>query len=142
MKLRSALFFAAVPLATALLLSLFIRPQCEGDGHQYFLMAEGLWNRMGFSLKSADIESAERLLAGNPHFSCLRELRKSPPGNYTKASSGELYASHFWLYSLLSLLFRFILKILQMDQIQSFVFMSLFCLLCSLIFLFWCAGLR
>ena len=90
-----------------------LRSHIDGDGVEYLMMAHAFAAHGSASLSAADFADVARLLDGQidpaAHTLLLNvvgELARTPAGlphfGFARTASGEIYAIHFWQYSLMA----------------------------------------
>lgn len=101
----------ATLLISALMIALAfaLKPGRMGDGQYYFAMLEGLANHLSPAITD---EVAQVVLA--------RTGLNTQTGMVLQGIDGNLYAWHFWAYSLICVPAYWLLKILDLDTLQAF----------------------
>ena len=99
------------------LMTFVISPNVYGDGREYMLMTESFQNHSSPNLTEYDIHTASENY--NFEFSLPIDNGKYQDG-YFENKSGKYYSYHFWMYSLLVVPIKVILKTLNIDQLRCF----------------------
>jgi len=105
------IFFSLISIA--ILVAMFVaKPKRYGDGQEYFLMTESLFNHGSPDLQEEDINTLEEL---KTRFN----LRYNLDTGYFIAKDNHLYCYHFWAYPLFCLPAKFFLHILQFNELKA-----------------------
>lgn len=102
---------------TIFLMAFIIQPEMYGDGREYMLMTESFQNHFSPQLLKDDIVKATEDYKFE--FELNRDDGEYPFGFFT-SNTEKTYSYHFWLYSLLVLPIKFILKIINSNQLRCF----------------------
>ena len=92
-------------------------PRREGDGLEYLLMTEALFNRFAPDLQEQDMRSLKELQSTFPFHSRDFDHHKSLP-NYRTANDTKSYSMHFWAYSAVNLPVKFILHVFRLNEFK------------------------
>ncbi len=99
-------------LGTAIIVAmLIITPRRYGDGMEYFMMTESLFNHLTPEAQRTDIVSLTRLQQKYP----ISHLANAVSG-YFRISDNRSYCYHFWLYPLFALPAKSILHVFRLDE--------------------------
>jgi hypothetical protein len=102
---------------TIFLMAFIIQPEMYGDGREYMLMTESFQNHFSPQLLKDDIVKATEDYKFE--FELNRDDGEYPFGFFT-SNTDKTYSYHFWLYSLLVLPIKSILKIINSNQLRCF----------------------
>ncbi|QLU67392.1 hypothetical protein HV173_14900 [Citrobacter freundii] len=117
---------------TLITVSLISKPQRNGDGHEYSLIAKSFVNHLSpdialndISDRINDIKKYDSSGYGVPYFENIKngilanEENAANTGNF-KSNNGSYFGYHFWFYPLLTALTEKILAIFDMNPLKSF----------------------
>ncbi len=105
-------------IISILTLSFIQKPELTGDGSEYYLMLESLYNHQTPELRSEDINSFKEKeeLYG---FKVYQFDKDNAYSGYFE-SNGNFYSYHFFFYSLISLPVKIVLENLNLDVLKVF----------------------
>ncbi len=112
-------------ISIAMLLAMFlINPVRKGDGIEYFLMTESLFNHLSPDLQLEDIETYKQLKIKFNFDDRARDDRYykmyTLEGPYFKAKDNKRYCYHFWAYPAFSLPVKYILHFFNLSELKAF----------------------
>jgi hypothetical protein len=107
---RAALHALALLLLSFIAVRLATKPILAGDGIEYFSMLESFWNHGSPDQRLADMESLHRVL--DSHAAIIAR----PHDGFFVSLDGRWYSFHFWLYPLLAVPAKAVLRLLRADE--------------------------
>lgn len=119
MKYRLSLIITLIISALLLSLSYIRKPELTGDGSEYFLMLESLYNHQSIELKPSDIESFD-IKEDIYRFKFYEFNKDNAYSGYFESNTGEYYSYHFFFYSLTALPVKVILETFNLDVLKVF----------------------
>lgn len=133
---RRALRIVAGCLLAALILSvaypLVIHPKLAGDGGEYLLTLQAWFDHGSPDLRPADIEAMDRITPSERPFSTLVK----PWAGFVKAPNGRWYGMHFWLYPLLGVPAKLVLRIAGGSEFAALQTTNVICFVAAVCFTF------
>lgn len=107
---RAALHALALFALSLIAIRLATKPMLAGDGVEYFSMLESFWNHGSPDQRLGDVESLSRVF-GSHGISIAR-----PHDGFFVTFDGRWYSYHFWVYPLLALPAKAVLRLLGADE--------------------------
>jgi len=93
-------------------------PHRQGDGHEYYMMAESFVNHRSFDMQPQDRKTVKEKSKSFAYRSCYIDSKEH--SGYFESLNGKYYSYHFWAYSLLTVPAKYICNLLEIDDLQSF----------------------
>lgn len=98
----------------------FVTPYRSGDGEEYMLMTEAFERHFSPDVTQEDIEQAGE----DYNYSAFEDLEIEKAKGFFKAENGKYYSYHFWLYSLLAMPFKALIKAVGGNQLGAFYLLN------------------
>lgn len=120
-----------IALGLILLSCAFLRPQIDGDGPEYVMMAHAFYRHATPEIKPSDVAEILALPGSQAHTNAMptellaevpQKLRQSGAlfGGYASGRVGGIQAIHFWMYSLLAAPFHAVVIALGLNPALAF----------------------
>lgn len=103
-------------ILTLVFVGIIIVPESNGDGPEYMLMTEAFQNHFTPNILESDINSSVESYGITINKNEISGL----PGGFFKAKNNNVYSYHFWVYSLMVVPIKFLLKIINANQFRCF----------------------
>lgn len=113
------LFFIIILSFLILVTSIISKPELTGDGQEYYLMLESLYNHQSPELRQEDIDSFNNLYE-KYGFKFYEFKKENAYSGYFQANNNNFYSYHFFGYSLINIPVKSFLELIKFNPLKVF----------------------